>query len=87
METWQIGILAFTAWLAACGGLGAYAARQKWRRPLEGAAFGLLLGPLGVLAVVLLPTLAPPPATIRPRNVKDSLARVKAAKYAPLTSR
>lgn len=43
--------------LAVCGCLGAYIARAKGRSALEGLLFGVLLGPIGVLIAVLMPTL------------------------------
>lgn len=46
-------------WLA-CGGMGGYVAHAKDRAPAEGAVFGLLLGPLGVLVEALLPEGARP---------------------------
>ena len=49
-----IAIIAFAVWCATIG-LGAYIAAQKGRQPIEGLAFGLLLGPLGLLIEVLLP--------------------------------
>lgn len=35
--------------------IGAYVAAQKRRSPVEGFLFGVLLGPFGVLAAVLMP--------------------------------
>lgn len=40
-------------------GLGYYVATQKHREIYEGVAFALLLGPLGLVIVACLPTLAP----------------------------
>ena len=40
---------------AVCGGLGAYVAITKERSAAEGAMFGGLLGPVGVLIVAMLP--------------------------------
>ncbi len=47
-----IGVV--VGWLA-CGAFGYYVARAKGRPGSEGVLFGLLLGPLGLLLVVLLP--------------------------------
>jgi|ERR1017187_271727 hypothetical protein len=61
-------------YLVICGHLGAHVAIQKGRRWVEGASFGVLLGPLGAIAVALLPTLEarvwvpPPQPTILPMN-------------------
>ena len=44
------------AW-AGLVGLGAYVAAQEGRPRAEGAALGLLFGPLGCLVVALLPLL------------------------------
>ena len=44
-------------YLLVCGGFGAYAARQKGRSGLKGFLFGLILGPIGVVAVGTLPPL------------------------------
>lgn len=41
-------------WVASVGG-GAYVAVQKRRHWSEGAAFGVLFGPLGMLTVACLP--------------------------------
>ena len=43
--------------------LGAWAAIAKGRSPFEGAVFGLILGPLGVLVVALLPVVNLKPAS------------------------
>jgi hypothetical protein len=47
--------------LACCAGLGAYVSSVRGRSPAEGAIFGLLLGPFGVIVAALLP--APDPAS------------------------
>lgn len=57
MESVEI-IIALTvvlAMFAGAGLLGAYVAAQKGREPAEGAVFGALLGPVGLLIVALLP--------------------------------
>ena len=41
--------------IAVCGILGAVAAEYRRRTLLEGALLGLLLGPIGVLVVLLWP--------------------------------
>lgn len=41
----------------AMAGFGSYVATAKGRSFYEGAAFGLVLGPLGILIVALLPTI------------------------------
>ena len=46
--------------LAVAGGMvaaGAYVARAKGRPPVEGALLSFVLGPIGVLVEVLLPTI------------------------------
>lgn len=42
------------AWVG-CAGFGAYVAKERRRSLVEGAIFGGLLGPLGVLIEVLMP--------------------------------
>ncbi len=44
-------------YLLACAGFGAYVADQKGRSRLEGALFGFVLGPFGVVAEGTLPIL------------------------------
>lgn len=45
-----------------CGAMGAYTARERSRPPWEGACFGALLGPLGILVEALLPPNRPKPS-------------------------
>jgi hypothetical protein len=54
--TQSLLILAGIVATAICSGLGAYVSTQKGRPAWEGAIFGLLLGPLRVIAAACLPT-------------------------------
>jgi len=69
------------AGLAACGFLGGFVAGAKGRNFLEGLMLGGLLGPLGVVVAVLMPTasnpaaassslapIGPAPGLVRPRR-------------------
>jgi hypothetical protein len=49
-------LIASLAYLPICAGFGAYVATVKRRHWLEGAAFGLALGPFGVIALACMPT-------------------------------
>ena len=58
-----------------CGGIGSYVARAKGRLAVEGLLFGFLLGPIGVLIEVLMPTVSRPAA--RPSAPDGKLWRFK----------
>jgi hypothetical protein len=62
----ELVIILFVVAIGACvlAYVGAYLARAKGREPAEGAMLGLLLGPLGCLIVVLLPTVE----MVRPKS-------------------
>jgi hypothetical protein len=60
----EIFVLAFLV-ACVCSGVGAYVSAQKERGATEGAVFGFLLGPFGVLIAALLPT------PIRRRNTAN----------------
>jgi hypothetical protein len=51
----MIGLGCIVVWVALFGILGSYIARQTGRNESEGFWFSVLLGPLGVLIVLLLP--------------------------------
>jgi hypothetical protein len=71
---WIIGCVLYCL---ICGGFGCYVAMAKNREWYEGMIFGLLLGPLGVIAAACLPTIASKlnPADIprqrRPRDEEE----------------
>ena len=52
---WVILIVFLLAIWLVLAGFGAYVAGQKQRDPIEGAIFGFLLGPIGIVIVALLP--------------------------------
>jgi hypothetical protein len=52
-------LVLFVVWLIMAG-FGAYVGGEKGRDPIEGAIFGFLLGPFGLLIVALLPSLEEP---------------------------
>ena len=49
-------LIAFMVWSIGWGGLGNYISRAKGRGGAEGIVFGVALGPLGLLLLVLMPT-------------------------------
>ncbi len=55
METWQLLLTAVGAYAAICGGFGIYVAAEKNRSFEAGLAFGLLLGPAGLILLACLP--------------------------------
>lgn len=67
-------LLSLAALAALFGGAGWYISTAKGRNPVEGAAFGLLLGPIGLIVAAVLPTVTaavphkagPSPAFERP---------------------
>jgi hypothetical protein len=61
LESAMVGFVCFVA-LVVSMGLGIYIAQEKGRSAGEGALFGFLLGPLGVLIEACMPTLEIPPA-------------------------
>lgn len=50
-------LLSLAALAALFGGAGWYISTAKGRNPVEGAAFGLLLGPIGLIVAAVLPTI------------------------------
>jgi hypothetical protein len=49
-------IIACPLYLLLCGALGAYASTEHGRAATEGFWFGVLMGPLGVVAAACMPT-------------------------------
>jgi hypothetical protein len=69
-------------YLLVCGGFGAYVAHQKGRSRLEGFLFGLILGPIGVVAVGTLPTLErTAPAAEEEEHEGEEIARRIAERF------
>jgi hypothetical protein len=66
-------LIGLALYFVICGGLGCYVATEKGREWYEGLLFGLLLGPLGVIAGACMPTLAIKGSVdpVRPRREKE----------------
>ncbi|HLI57640.1 MAG TPA: hypothetical protein VKY26_11495 [Actinomycetota bacterium] len=64
----MVGVIVGLAFLVVCGLAGAHCSKVRGRPEQEGFAFGLLLGPLGILiaAVLASPPAAPQPQAARP---------------------
>ncbi len=73
---WLMTLAVF--WLI-CGAFGGYIAGAKRRPAAEGFAFGVLLGPVGLLLLALLPT-----GDVRPKVARPELA---AGPLLPATTR
>jgi hypothetical protein len=77
LTSFPIILLAATGfYLLVCGGFGAYVAVEKGRSGLEGFLFGLILGPIGVVAVGTLPTVERMPA-VRSALLDDDEDKVR----------
>ena len=55
LSSGQWSLIGSALYLLICAGFGAYASLQKGRPWFEGLAFGLFLGPIGVVAAACLP--------------------------------
>jgi hypothetical protein len=69
-------------YLLVCGGFGAYVADQKGRSGLEGFLFGLILGPIGIVAIGTMPTLERTVIAIEEEEGEDIGHRI-AEQYQP----
>jgi peptidoglycan/LPS O-acetylase OafA/YrhL len=76
MDGWTLAVLGI-AWLIGLGST-LYVAKERGRSGIEGWAFGIILGPIGIIAVGMLP-IRPPAALAASKPVSPLETRLRSS--------